>query len=207
MEVTGRYNKEVTGRYNKEEPPPDIAPVKISFFNSLLMLEYEGRGGKAGILFSEALSRLVRQCSVSLVATIGAPNTKRNSDFPPNSVGHIQPRPLRVVVYGLLSEKDTVTKILDEASLFFQRPEQFEYDNRVRYFNPMYLLRPGDAMPRVGVPSTVVGRGQVAVSVDEAQIGEIERCRMLRIFDEASGADRDISSEVKQSSRIVSTLK
>jgi SWI/SNF-related matrix-associated actin-dependent regulator of chromatin subfamily A3 len=196
---------EVSSQYDYEDPPPEVAPVKISFLNNLLIVEHECRGGRAGVLVSEGLSRLVRQCSVTLAATIGAPN-KRLSDFPSRMIGHIQARPLTVVVYGLLLEKDNVTKILDEGGLFLQHPDEFEYDMSVRYFNPMYLLRPGEAMPRIKGTSTAASRGQMVMPFDESQLGELEKSRVLRIFDEASGADRYISSEVMQSSRIVSTL-
>jgi hypothetical protein len=119
----------------------------------------------------------------------------------------VRVRPLRVTVYGLLSEKDTVTNILDEGGLFLQRPEESDYDRRVRYHNPMYLLPSGEDMPKNGNSFMTAGRRKVAPSADEEQLGEVERSRILRLFDEFSGPDASIASEVKQSSRIISTLK
>lgn len=181
--------------------------MQISFHDNILLLQYEGSGKRAGLLVSEALSRLVKECSITLVATIGTFNGQRRSDPLSFSLTSVRARPLRVVVYGMLSEKDKVANVLDESDVFFQRPEGSEYDRRVRYLNPMYLLPPGEDMPIIGGPSMAAGRGQTAAPLDEVQLGEVERSRVLRIFDEASGADSDVPFEVKQSSRIVSTLK
>ncbi|KIM95726.1 hypothetical protein OIDMADRAFT_171182 [Oidiodendron maius Zn] len=200
---------EVACQYNERNPPPDVAPVQISFYDNLMVLQYEGRGGRAGFLVSQVLSRLVRECSVNLVGTVGTQNGRR-SDSMSISDGNarsIRLRTLRVIVHGLLSEKDIVADILDEGNLFLQRPDEFEYDRRVRYFNPMYLLRPGEDMPRIGGSSTIVGRGNTVASIDEAHLDEVDRSRVLKIFDQASGAGAKGLSEVKQSTRIISTLK
>ena len=197
---------EITCKYNERDPPPDVAPVQISFYDNLMILQYEGGGGRAGFLVSQVLSRLVRECSVNLVGTVGTQNGRR-SDSMSISDGRIRFRTLRVIVHGLLSEKDIVADILDEGNLFLQRPDEFEYDRRVRYFNPMYLLRPGEDMPRIGGSSTVVGRGNTVASIDEAHLDEVDRSRVLKIFDQASGAVAKALSEVKQSTRIISTLK
>ena len=200
---------EVTCQYNERDPPPDVAPVQISFYDNLMVLQYEGGGGRAGFLVSQVLSRLVRECSVNLVGTVGTQIGRRSDSMSisDGSARRIRFRTLRLIVHGLLSEKDIVADILDEGNLFLQRPDEFEYDRRVRYFNPMYLLRPGEDMPRIGVSSTVVGRGNTVASIDEAHLDEVDRSRVLKIFDQASGAGVKALSEVKQSSRIISTLK
>lgn len=199
---------EVNATYKSWETYPEMAPVRISFVNNVIMLNYEG-GDRAGLLISEPLSRLVRECSVTLNAAIYAPSKRQSVLISKASYADsdIQTRPLRVVVYGLMSEKDVVTSILDKGSLFLQRPDEFEYDQRVRYFNPMYLLRPGDLMPSINGLSTREGQGQTVAHSDEMHLGEVERLRMLKLFDEASGSSGGIPRNLKQSSRIISVLK
>lgn len=180
-------------------PPAETGPVKISFLDNFLTLRLEGTEEHAGVLVSEALSRLVRECSVTLASTIGKAKTS-----PAGSP--IVSRPLRIVVYGVMSEKDTVKSILDEGSLFLQRPD--EYDRRVRYFNPMYLLPPGEDMPSTAGSTAAASRTQDSVSSDEQELDEVEKAHILRVFDEAAGGSvRAASFQIQQSPRIISVLK
>ncbi|KAF3760335.1 hypothetical protein M406DRAFT_269047 [Cryphonectria parasitica EP155] len=159
------------------------------------MLRYEGSGTNAGFLLSQGLSRLVREKSVTFTASLGAPKG-RQSTSSKDVNSYIRVRPLRVVVYGFLSDKDTVTNILDKDNLFLQRPEESEYDRTVRYVNPMYFTRPGEEIPRMPNPLAVASLRDKSAAFDEEQLGE------------ASGANVSLASEkVKQSSRIISTLK
>ncbi|KAH8897616.1 hypothetical protein GQ53DRAFT_712073 [Thozetella sp. PMI_491] len=185
------------------------APLQISFLNNNVVLRYEGSGKYAGLLVSNKLAQLMRECSVTLAARLcpaksQQPKKPSRYDFVPHSVVAVS---VRIVVYGLVSEKDVVSRILDEGKLFFQRPHELEYDRRVEYFNPMYLLRPGESMPRGAASSRRSDQSETGASSDMDHLGEAERGRILRIFDEAHGADAVDSQQLKQSSRIVSTLK
>ncbi|KAI0541607.1 hypothetical protein GGR58DRAFT_510699 [Xylaria digitata] len=164
----------------------------------------EGNGRQAGFLVSEALSRLLKECSVTLATTIGKSNTQHSSKSTASPLHDVQARPLRVLVYGLLSEKDTVTKISDEGSLFLQRPGACGYDRRIKYFNPMYLLRPGEDMPSASGFHGAGDRGEAGGLAEE---NEVVRSMALRIFDEAEGSNSGTLSSLKQSSRITSKLK
>ncbi|SPO07345.1 uncharacterized protein DNG_10039 [Cephalotrichum gorgonifer] len=180
----GLVELEVTDVYKKWDPPPESAPVRISFVDNALFLHYEDGGGSAGILMSEPLSRLARECSVTLAATLGPPV----SNPPKSTISNVfHPRPVRIVIYGHFEEKDTVASILDAGGLFLQPPDEGEYDLKTTYLNPMYLLRPGDSMPTIGTSSAAPGRGGKAASQDEAELSESQRLRALRVFDEASG--------------------
>ncbi|KAI3319185.1 hypothetical protein HD806DRAFT_548754 [Xylariaceae sp. AK1471] len=200
---------EVTCTHKSWDPAPEVAPVQITISDNILMLQYEGSGRHAGLLVSEALSRLTRECSVTLVATIGASKTQRSKSTskPMLSIDCLQIRPLQVIVYGLLSEKTIVSDILDGGSLFLQRPEETGYDRRVRYFNPMYLLRPGEDMPKVVGSSTAESSQQTAGSINESYSQELERSLALKIFDEANEVNDTAPLNLKQSSRVVSKLK
>lgn len=195
---------EVTGVYKTWNPPPESSPVRISFKGNALLLRFEDGGGSAGVLISEPLSRLVRECSVTLAASLGPPILK-----PPKFTisSTFRPRPVRIVIYGHLEEKDTVASILDEGGVFLQRPDEAEYDLKTTYLNPMYLLPPGETMPTIRTSSATTGLGRNSTSLDGTELSDAQRLRALRIFDEASGVDGTLPLEVEQSPRIVSKLK
>ena len=191
---------------------PETGPVRITRVNDRFNFHYEGTGKQAGLLLSVPLSKLVRECSVTLTATLGLYKTNRSNIVGASSwkFDSIRVRPLRIVVYGLSSEQNAVTDILDEGRLFLQRPEGSEYDRRVKYLNPMYLLPPGTKMPQMRIPSVTKGRSDIVPSIDDEPLGEIERDQILRIFDETGRGNEARAScplEVKQSSRIISKLK
>lgn len=70
--------------------------------------------------------------------------------FPTSMSGiYIQQRTLDMVVYGFSRSKDVVKNILYQADLYLQRPDDSDYDHRVKYRNPMYFTRPGEELPRL----------------------------------------------------------
>jgi hypothetical protein len=196
--------------YNELEPAPESAPVQISCLdNNILKLRYEDSGKPAGVLVSEPLARLMKKHSVTLAASVGTENGRRSNLLGPSRLllGGLRVRPLRIIVYGFLSEKDNVANLLEAGDLFLQYPEEFEYDRRVKYLNPMYLLPPGKDMPRIRSLLTAGGSRNRDDSVDQEELGEVEQGRMLRIFDEASGRSDSSMLGLKQSTRIISPLK
>ncbi|KAI1122696.1 hypothetical protein F5Y10DRAFT_281497 [Nemania abortiva] len=161
---------------------------------------------QAGLLVSEALSRLTRECTVTLVATLSTPRHSKSKSASLSSTDIVRTGLLKVTVYGLFSEKTAVTDILDSGNLFLQRPDETGYDKRVKYFNPMYLLRPGADMPRILGASATESSEQTARSVNEIS-RELERSLALKIFDEANGSNDNACLDLKQSPRLVSKLK
>jgi hypothetical protein len=196
--------------YNKREPGPESAPVRISCLdNNILNLRYENSGKSAGVLVSEPLARLMKKHSVTLAASVGTENGRRSNLLESSRLllDCLRVRPLRIIVYGFLSEKDDVANLLEAGDLFLQYPEEFEYDRRVKYLNPMYLLPPGKDMPRIRSLLTAGGPRSRDDSVDQEELGELEQGRMLRIFDEASGRSDSSMLGLKQSIRVSSPLK
>jgi len=190
---------EASYQCNSWKSPAKAGPVQISFLDNFLTLRSDGTGEHAGVLVSETLSRLVRECSITLASTIGKAKASRTRSL-------VIPRPLCIVVYGFMSERDTVKSILGEGSLFLQCPD--EYDRRIRYFNPMYLLPPGEDMPSTTRPPVAASRTQDSGSSDEQELDEVEKAHILRVFDEAAGGcARAASLQIQQSSRIISVLK
>ncbi|KAK4194508.1 SNF2 family N-terminal domain-containing protein [Triangularia verruculosa] len=191
------------------EPVLEPGPVQINFLQNVLNLRYGNTGTFAGMLVSEPLARLTKTYKVTLAASIGTENVRRSSRMGTSRLGFdgVRMRPLRIIVYGFLSEMDDVANLLAKGGLFLQYPEESEYDRRVKYLNPMYLLPPGKEMPRIPSPSTAGSSRNKDTSVDQEELGEVERSRMLRIFDDASGPTESSMLGLTQSTRIISTLK
>lgn len=202
---------EASCTFNHKDPPASsaTAPVLFTCLENAIMLRHEGSGACAGMLISQALPRLVKDHSVTLTACLGAqvgPRLASSSSWKrPRS--EIRVRLLRVIVYGYLATKNTIRSILDQNDLFLQRPEDSEYDRRVRYLNPMYFTRPGEEYPRLLNQSATPSQRPTTMTFDEAALEETKKIRVLRIFDESGAVDGDGSLSVKQSSRIISTLK
>jgi hypothetical protein len=134
------------------------------------------------------------------------PKNKLRDDLSALRQKYSRPRPLRVIVYGLFSKRTEVTAILDESGLFFQQPDASEFDRRVRYFNPMYLVLPGKRMPRLASSSGIGGLENRCEPTDE-HLEEIKKSHILNIFENANSPSSCETLKIKQSSRIISTLK
>ncbi|KAK3897746.1 hypothetical protein C8A05DRAFT_19545, partial [Staphylotrichum tortipilum] len=191
------------------ERAPESVPVQISCLNNVLSLWYEDTRKSAGMMVSEPLARLMKECLVTVAASIGTYNGRGSNPLgiSQSAYGSMRACPLRIIIYGFLSEKDDVADLLAEGGLFLQYPEESEYDRRVKYLNPMYLLPPGKEMPRIWKPSTAGGPKNGDDSVDDEELGEVGRSRMLRIFDDPCGPAEGLMLKLKQSTRIISTLK
>ena len=184
---------------------PNVVPVKISCFNNILKLNSCNDGSSAGYVVSEALARLIKDYSVILTGTLIAQNAKQLKKSGIRL--DIQVRSLRVIVYGIKAQKDAVADILDQSSLFLQRPEVSEYDRRVRYLNPMYFIRPGEDAPRLLGFSTSPGTGELAVSNAQDRLDEVGKSRVLSIFDHPQELDPGVARDIEQSPRVKSVLK
>lgn len=211
MTDKGKLLLEASCAFNQKNLSSAATPVLITCLHNTIMLRYQDTGACAGIVFSEALPRLVKDHSVTLTASLGARIGPHFASFDRGTMsstrGGVQVRMLRIIVYGFLSAKNTIKTILDKNDLFLQRPEDFEYDRRVRYLNPMYFTRPGEEYPRLLNRSGMPSQTPTAMTFDEEALGEAQRSRVLKIFDEASTLGEDTSVGLKQSSRIISTLK
>lgn len=202
-DLTMKILLEVNSRYCSKDRPPENAPVQIICAGNALLLRYEGSGRSAGVILSKPLARLTVETAVTLTASLGPPGARVLSvsgDFL-----DIRRRSARITVYGLFAEKDVVTRILDDAGLFLQRPKGSEIDRRARYFNPMVLVRPGMQVSSAASPSVFAGRGDTGTP-DNETLGEVERGQVLAIFDDAAGPDISAALGLEQSLRIVSTL-
>jgi hypothetical protein len=97
----------------------------------------------AAVFVSETLSRLVHDFEVTLNATVCGKkqNIRDTMDAKFLSV--------RIIVYGLIRQKDAIAETLAGGGLFLQHPGETEFNQDVEYFNPQYLLEPGQEFPRI----------------------------------------------------------
>jgi len=179
--------------------------LHVSFVDNVLTLREKDSDRSAGILISQALSQLVKMCPVTLVARLDTATEQRSKKVPRTE--SIQKRPIRILVHGRITDKDVVARVLDEGGLFLQRPEEYELDRGVRYFNPMYLLPPGEDLLGRGEGPSVTNPKEPATTTREKRLGENEKTKILSIFDNANGRETGSALGLKQSVRITSKLK
>jgi SWI/SNF-related matrix-associated actin-dependent regulator of chromatin subfamily A3 len=191
--------------------PSECTPATLSFENKWIRIHVEGVNTCAAILTSDALSGVVRDFSVTLTATICGKKAKPiaiRGSGPKSSA--LSPRicPVRIIIYGILNEKDAIADALSRGGLFLQHPSEAEIDREVKYINPQYLLPPEDDMPRIEnlrISRCCVVRGNSTGVRDS--LGESERGEILRIFDSAYDSDTCLIDTISPSPRIRTKLK
>lgn len=110
---------------------------------NLLKLSTGSPKHNVGILYSEALGKLARDCKVRLSVRCERPQEEKASRV---TLGHKDTK-VKIVIYGLSSEIDLVDSILSDGDLFLQHPTQG--DTSVPYQNPQFLVAPGTEMPNI----------------------------------------------------------
>ena len=108
----------------------------------------------------------------------------------------------RVVVYGKMDNKDVIADLLSDEGLFFQHPTAEEYDPRIPYFNPHFLLRPGAEMPKIEELSV----SDTSSATGKSLLDEVNHSKIWGIFDLANGpgasafvtASRRLKSELQE---------
>lgn len=189
----------------KKSSGMNSVPVSIAAYGDMLKLSFQDSNKYAGLINSPTLSKLLKECRIQLNATLAAPEnsqdkaSKAKKSYQADSTRECL---VRIVIYGLASERATVGVLLSDAGLYLQHPSQSEYDRNVEYINPQFLLRPGAHMPEleqlsINASSTKQNSSE---SWDEAN-----KSRVLRIFDLANEAVSSVT--IKPSSRLRSTLQ
>ena len=190
--------------------------LTVALLGNVLKLSSQDTGKYAGLITSEPLGRLVRDFSVSLTARILPAErqpekrskeiekkSKKSEKWLKKSADSLGVEvPVRVLVHGLMAEKDVVARFLSDHDLFFQHPFQGELDGSVPYFNPHYLLRPGAEMPDLGRLSLLCS------STDRTPaevLGDVAKAQLMRVFDLAY--DPGDSINAKPSRRLKTTLQ
>ncbi|KAK8112928.1 hypothetical protein PG984_013454 [Apiospora sp. TS-2023a] len=87
----------------------------------------------------------------------------------------------RILVHGSRAEGKDVGLALSDASLYLQHPYAEEVDDSLTYWNPHILVRPNGSMPKLEDLSLSPSSTNL-----EQSLGDVDRCRILRIFDSAN---------------------
>lgn len=179
------------------------ASVKAAVYGDMLKLSFEDTGKYAGLIKNAAFARLLETFTVTLAAKLTAPSSVGNAISRKKNLKIDLPQDceVRIVVYGLLAEKQAVGNILGDSGLYLQHPCATECDPMVSYHNPHYLLRPGAQMPAPYEPDV----GNSGELVENEPLDEINKGRFMRMFDEFGNSTGD--AQMKPSGRLRSTLK
>jgi hypothetical protein len=144
------------------------------------------------------LVKLVRHSGVTLEATLPKPDIKKKGDkssMTPPVVAHI-------IVYGKRDSMHEVGGALWDADMHLQHPS-VEVDPNVEYFNPQYLLAPGETFPQPVVAAAA--RRTNGGPLDEV-IRAYAMNQLNQVFDEASGLEGGEYQGVVQSTRLRTVL-
>lgn len=190
--------------------PVECTPVTFGFDGNVLKVYLVGEDKCIAVTLSEALHRLVREFAVTLTATICGKRPKSTGTREVNEIGSrlkVGARfcTLRVIVYGFLQQKDAVADVLAREGLFLQHPSETELDEGAKYFNPQYLLAPGQDMPpleKLSISTCCTGGAASSRSL----LRDYEKNQVLKIFDTASKSGETMAT-VKPSPRLTTELK
>lgn len=170
-------------------------PIDLRFSGEAINLYVEGSGKYAGRVESKAIADLIQTYQVTLVTTLSCPTVKKKP------IDAIQTsKILHIVVYGLRKDVNEIGDFLGDFDLFLQHPT--EYDNRLEYLNPQYLLRPGSSIPRV---EDVKFQALPSHQSSDAILEEEPKSDVHRVFDSASGPSSFF--QIQQSSRLRTNLQ
>ncbi|GIJ99468.1 hypothetical protein Aspvir_001600 [Aspergillus viridinutans] len=179
----------------KGEGGKNSAEVNIEPFGNVLKLSFKDSGKYAGIVSMAVLVTLLEQHTVKLAGTLFAPNDPKDTNSRPGAV-------IRIVLYGRGDEKEAVGACLSEAGVYLQHPRITEYDHRMPYANPQFLIRPGSEMPKL--EDLVLSDDEKHLQSSES-LTTGEKSEIMRIFDSANTANGPYHA--RSSPRLASTLK
>ncbi|RSL85847.1 hypothetical protein CEP52_016004 [Fusarium oligoseptatum] len=174
-------------------------PVELRFTPNVINLYAEGSHEYVGLLNSQGIRDLVQLFEVTLSATLWCPSDKKKKCGKSGQLSP-EPRTVHIVVYGLRKDMNEIGELLQNFKIFLQHP--MEYDNRLEYFNPQYLLGPGERMPR---PENAVFHAVSNNKSFDRFLEKHSKAELLQVFDSASGPL--LFSEVTQSPRLKTNLK
>ena len=180
-------------------------PVSIAAYGDMLKLSFQDSNKYAGLIASPVLSMLSKDQCTQLSATLTAPHGKQDQASKKTKSHNTYSQrecSVRIIVYGLASERVKVGNLLSDAGLYLQHPSPSEYDRHVEYINPHYLLRPGSRIPELEQLSTVSDSGAQTPS---ESLDEANKSRLMGIFDLAD--EVGVSLAVEPSRRLRSSLQ
>ena len=158
----------------------------------------------AGILDLPALCKLQDEFTVEYTAIMMASASREDQRTVVKKAkksDSTQDCSVRIIVYGVKSEENSVSDLLSNAGLYLQHPSAAELDRQVDYQNPQYLSHPGSQMPKLETLSISPDMNSVA-STD--LLDETHKSCFVQIFNSANGPSSHLN--IKPSSRLLTTL-
>lgn len=158
----------------------------VTTSGSMVRLFFAESNTFAALFEAAVLAKLVRHSGVTLEATLPKPDSDIKKKIAKNILGKHSmalPATAHIVVYGKRAAMYEVGAALWDEDLHLQHPS-VEIEPNVEYFNPQYLLAPGETFPQP-VAAAAVSR------THGGPLDEVVRAYALsqlnQVFDGASG--------------------
>jgi hypothetical protein len=180
-----------------------VAPVSITASGDILKLYFQDTQKYAGIVTQPVLCRILKDFTIKFKAILSSSEPGLQLESRGRKEQGSKRCQIRIVVYGMEEQKYAVGNALSDADLFFQHPSATECPGYLKYCNPHYLLRPDSDMPKLEDLS-LMSNVRSPAQVDE--VDEVNRARLLRIFDFAEPDGSKASVTVDASPRLKSVL-
>lgn len=177
----------------------DSGPVTVTASGSIVRLFFAESNTFAALFEAPVLVKLVRHSGVTLEATLPKPGIKKKKG---GRSSMAPPVVAQIIVYGERASMYEVGGALWDADLHLQHPS-VEIDPNVEYFNPQYLLAPGETFPQP-VGAAAVSR------TNGGPLDEVVRAHAMnqlnQVFNGASGLEGGEYQVVVQSARLGTIL-
>ncbi|PON26702.1 hypothetical protein TGAM01_v204203 [Trichoderma gamsii] len=181
-------------------------PVTLKAGDTKIIITSQYDQKYVGIINNAILARILREFALKADAKLIVPEAlKKKTSKSSKKLATIVYSPtnydIRIVLYGLYTDSIAIGNALGDASFYFQHPSPLEYDSRMQYCNPHYLLRPGFQMPAL----EEVMDSKSNRETEQNLLNELTRGRFMKLFDEAGNID--MKTTIEPSSRLKSTMK
>ena len=178
-------------------------PMSVDASETTIRLYFAESNTFAALFEQPVLIKLLRYSGVTLEAILPSPDVKSKKRgktaaetlmFPPVVA--------QIVVYGNRANMYEVGDALSDAGLYLQHPS-VETDATVEYFNPQYLLRPGETFPQPVAMADSSRRDDPFEEISRAHAMN----QLNQVFDGANGPAAGEYKVVGQSERLRTTLR
>ncbi|UKZ70767.1 uncharacterized protein TrAtP1_011737 [Trichoderma atroviride] len=181
-------------------------PVTLTAGDTKIIVTSEYDQKYVGIINNTILTRVLREFTLKADAKLIVPEAlKKIFSKSSKKLATIVYSPtnydIRIVLCGFSTDQIAIGNILGDSGFYFQHPSPLEYDSRMQYCNPHYLLRPGTQMPALEAVVEIQGDRRM----EQKLLDESTKGRFMKLFDEAGNTDMKATTE--PSSRLKSRMK
>jgi hypothetical protein len=175
----------------------DRVPVNICAAGDFVKLYLEEANKYAAVVESRTLSELCGNDNITLYGIMQLPKKKPviRGEYTSMEVN------VEILIYGFQLDADDIGELLSNGNHFLQNP--YEWDTRVPYLNPQYLIRPGGDQPTLDPARNAI---VTLKSEKESEVlDKTQAVEFLQVFNAASGPT--MFCEVFQSPLLKTDLK